>query len=140
MAVVKSKMRRLALVVVIAMILVACRSTNATITEEKSFTALEHCLHFLITKDVVIPKPSKECCGHMHWLYNQATTTEDRQEICVHFKKFLTAYGPLRTLTPERVEELQSKCNLTYYVSLNAEADCTQKTRSISSARRATSR
>ncbi|KAG6641831.1 hypothetical protein I3843_09G098800 [Carya illinoinensis] len=99
------------------MLLLSATTARADLCQD-ALTALLPCMSFLTGSNP--PTPSANCCLGAKEVLNKATTSEDRKDLCVCFKKAAAQDG----VKSDRAEQLPDLCKIKSPVPIKPDVDC----------------
>ncbi|GLU15225.1 hypothetical protein SLE2022_317340 [Rubroshorea leprosula] len=97
--------------------MVGSRCVHATISCPEAIITLTPRVPFLTG---VSPSPSAFCCEGVSKLNDEASTTQDRRELCNCLKGVAPSFG----VNPEIAKELAPKCRVKTPVPIDPNIDC----------------
>ncbi|GLT48951.1 hypothetical protein SLA2020_225390 [Shorea laevis] len=101
----------------IILAMVSNRCVHAVISCQDALVALLPCKPFVTSGS---PSPSAPCCEGMSKLNAEASTTEERRELCRCLKDAAHDIG----IMPKRAKELPQKCGVNISVPIDPNIDC----------------
>ncbi|GKV14931.1 hypothetical protein SLEP1_g25732 [Rubroshorea leprosula] len=101
----------------IILAMVGSRCVHATISCSDAIVTLTRCKPFLTRGSRF---PSVLCCVVLSNLNHEASTNQDRRDLCHCLKDAAPGFGVI----PERAKELPQKCGVQIRVPIDSDIDC----------------
>ncbi|XP_075499844.1 non-specific lipid-transfer protein 1-like [Primulina tabacum] len=108
------------LVVTTAALIAPPPTAEAVISCNSVLTTLSPCLNFVMFGGDV---PSTECCYGVKFVYNAATTKEDRQAVCSCLKSVANSATPSMI---KNAAEIPGKCGVSLPYVISPSTDCSK--------------